>query len=221
MIRTIKSDYIKRAMENKGNVTIKYGVFEKVKKFEYVEKKIPILGWIFPFAKRKVQRVVESEKPELVVKEVSVAEAKMLEEKPAALKKELEEMPYTRMYALDPKLYGEGLYLGHLGEPNKNTSTYDIISKDGTILGRFDAKGYYDPAQGMMPAEYKEVYNNSCDAISFDDVVAKYVAKNPDNLTLIPEQVYEKYPNINRKIVDFHNQEEVSKPKLQEEQREM
>ncbi len=213
MLRKINSNYIKRAMENRGEVTVQYGVFEKVQRYEYVEERIPFIGRIFPFAKRKVQKLVESEKPELVVKEIPVSEAQKLEEKPEILRKELDNIPYSRMFQLDPKVYGEGLFLGRVSDPKRNGQCYDIITKDGVLLGRFDMndKGYYDPAKGLMPTEFKQQYNSSCGEASFDDVVAKYCAQNPETIEYIPEQLYEKYHNLDSKISSYQKEQDAAK----------
>lgn len=206
MVRHIALKQILRAIEgydNYGHVYIKYGVMED--KYEQKTVKDPVsgIGKIFPFIKRTVQKEVKVGQ-ELVVKEISVDQARRMgDNAPQVLKDELNKTPCKRIIQLNPKIYGQELYLGHIYDEK-----YVILSDTGVVIGQFDmqGKGYYYPAKnGLLPKEASEanVGNMSCEPLGLEEIVTSYMAKNLDSIPEIPQSLYSRYPNLRPAIKEI------------------
>ena len=192
-------DNIKRKNEH-GYVYIKYGEFEPRYEKKIVKEPIPVIGKIFPFLKRKVVREVKTEKQDLVMHEERVDFIRARgESAPKMLQDQLEKMPYRRIVKLDEKIYGD-LYVGHMKDQK-----YNLLTNQGVVIGQFDMtnKGYYYPyMNGLLPKEASSSVNKhqSCEPIGLEDIVANYMAKNPDSKEFIPQNLYEKFPDLNEQI---------------------
>ncbi len=211
MVRKIEQKQIRKAFENKGNVIISVGVFEKRKEMKTVKVPVPVIGRVFPFIKHKVQKLVETDKTDLVVHDISAVEViARLRTKSGPesfrdlLRANLAKCPYTKMFKLDPEVYGDGLLLARYADPQKNGHCYDILTQEGVILGRFDMNGkgmgYYSPSveNALLPKQAAKSMTNSssCEPISLEEIVGKYCAKNPDTIPFIPKSTIEKFPEI-------------------------
>jgi len=200
-MQTIDPKHIKSANEHNGRVFVRYGVFEPREEKEVIKEPIPILGKIFPFLKRK--RTITKEKKDLVVKEedVSLIRLRNMDNK---LFKKLAEIPYDKIIALDPKVYGPGLYVTvSLG---KIASIHDIVTEKGVVIGRFDmaGKGYYSPDLNcpLLPKEASESMDRhqACEPVSLTDAISNYCAENADAAEHIPESVHNMYPDLKNDI---------------------
>ncbi len=209
MVRKIEQKHIRKAFENKGNVVMPIGFFEKRKEMKTVKVPVPVIGRIFPFIKHKVKKLVETDKTDLVVHDISAVEIiSRLKTKSGpenlrdTLRANLAKCPYTRMFKLDPKIYGDGLLLARYADPAKNGQCYDILTEEGVILGRFDmkGKGYYSPdvENALLPKQASESMDrhSSCEPISLEEIIGKYCAKNPDTIPFIPKSTIEKFPEL-------------------------
>ena len=192
-------DTVKRKNEH-GYVYIKYGEFEPRFERKVVKEPIPVISKIFPFLKRKVVKNVKTEKQDLVMHEerVDFIRAKG-ESAPKMLQDQLEKMPYRRIVKLDENIYGD-LYVGHMKDQK-----YNLLTNQGVVIGQYDManKGYYYPyMNGLLPKEASTSMdkNQSCEPLGFEDIVANYMAKNPDSKEFIPQSLYEKFPNLNERI---------------------
>lgn len=202
-------DTIKRKNEH-GYVYIKYGEFEPRFERKVVKEPIPVIGKIFPFLKRRVVRNVKTDKQDLVMHEERVDFIRARgESAPKMLQDQLEKMPYRRIVKLDEKIYGD-LYVGHMKDQK-----YNLLTNQGVVIGQFDMtnKGYYYPyMNGLLPKEdlpsglpLRETSpskdkHQSYESLGVEDIVANYMAKNPDSKEFIPQNLYEKFPDLNEQI---------------------
>ena len=155
-------------------------------------------------------REVKTEKQDLVMHEerVDFIRAKG-ESAPKMLQDQLEKMPYRRIVKLDEKIYGD-LYVGHMKDQK-----YNLLTNQGVVIGQFDMtnKGYYYPyMNGLLPKEdltsslpLRETspskdQHQSDESLGVEDIVASYMAKNPDSKEFIPQNLYEKFPDLNEQI---------------------
>lgn len=197
MIKKIDTKYIDKAIKNdKGDVTITYGQFQDVYENKIIKEPIPIIGKVFPFIKRKVKKNIKTDKKDLVINEITVSEiGRMGESAPKVLKDKLEEVRYRRIYQLSPEIYGEGLFLANIEDQK-----YEILGKEGVVIGQFDmsGRGYYSPSVKMplLPKEANNPNGGACEPLSIEDIVSNYCAKNEDCMKFIPEQTFTKFPEL-------------------------
>lgn len=192
-------DTVKRNNEH-GYVYIKYGEFEPRFERKVVKEPIPVISKIFPFLKRKVVKNVKTDKQDLVMHEEKVDNLRAKgESAPKTLQDQLEKMPYRRIVKLDENIYGD-LYVGHMKDQK-----YNLLTNQGVVIGQYDManKGYYYPyMNGLLPKEASSSMDKhqSCEPIGLEDIVANYMAKNPDSKEFIPQNLYEKFPDLNEQI---------------------
>lgn len=190
-------DTVKRG-NNHGYVYIRYGEFQPRYEKRVVKEPIPIIGKIFPFLTRKVvknvitgQDLVMREEKVDNIRAMGVSASKML-------KSQLEEMPYRRIVKLDEKIYGD-LYVGDMGGQK-----YNIVTKEGVVIGQYKMEeGYYYPSMnGLLPKEASSSMDRhqDCTPIGLEEIVSSYVAKNPDSKKFIPQNLYERFPDLSGEI---------------------
>ena len=202
MILRIDPKYIEDTVKRRddyGNVYVKYAVFEPRYENMVVKEPIPVLGRIFPFLKRSVRRFVNTGKQDLVLHEERVDIIRSMgESAPKAAQGAIKKMPFKRIVKLDEATYGD-LYVGHLKDQK-----YNILTKEGVVIGQFAAEGYYYPyMNGLLPKEARESrteHHQSCEPIAVEDIVASYMAKNPDSKEFIPQNLYDKFPDLDKRI---------------------
>ena len=150
--------------------------------------------------KRKVVRNIDTGKQELVQHEEEVMQIRAMgEHAPEILKEKLQEMPYCRIVKLDESIYGD-LYLGHL-----DGQKYDILTKQGVVIGHYNVKRgyYYAYMNDLLPKEAAESMDRrqSCvQPISLEEAISDYIAKNPDSKEYIPQDLYERFPDLSEQI---------------------
>ncbi len=199
MLRKIDKKVIDNAFKfGNGDVMIEYGVFENRYETRIVEKPIPVLGRIFPFLKHKVREQYVAGN-DLVLEHKSVSDAvRAGNSAPKIIKDQLQAIPYDRMFHLDKSIYGN-LILAHVVKDRDwaGDQKYDILTEDGVLLGRFDMqyKGYYNPVHDNKIAHLPE-------DVKLEDVVARYCAANPETIDHIPEETYQKFPNLAQTLVN-------------------
>lgn len=195
-------DTIKRKNEH-GYVYVKYAKFEPRYERRVVKEPIPVIGKIFPFLTRKVVKDVNTGQQDLTLYEEKVDNIRAKgEAAPKMLKETLEKMPYRRIVKLDENIYGD-LYVAHMKEQK-----YNLLTNQGVVLGQFDIEkeggGYYYPyMNGLLPKESASSMDRhqSSPPIGLEDIVSNYMAKNPDSKEFIPQDLYERFPNLNEQII--------------------
>lgn len=227
-MQQIDPKYIKSAMKNRGNVYVEYGEFVDAK-VQKPKKQSGIKAFFEKIAKKlstqptkRVDQVASVKN--LVIQSKSMSELlRMGESAPAAVQRIMQDVPYRSISKLDTNIYGDNLYVG-LNEKDK---TYDVITKDGVVIGNFNMKnkGYYktstrDGLNVLLPKEASESKDRhqSCEPISVEEIVGSYCAKNQDSIKYIPEELLKKFPNleqfIHKKVAE---QEEIKQNEQQTE----
>ena len=203
MLRKIDKKFIENAfkLRNGKDVMIEYGEFQDRIETRVVSKPIPVLGRIFPFLKHKVKEKYVAGK-DLVMMHKSVRDAILEgESAPKIIKDQLQNIPYDQMFQLDESIYGKDIILAHVVKDKdwKGDQKYDILTKDGVLLGRFDMqhKGYYNPTQDPNNKNARLP-----EGVKLEDIVARYCAANPETIEHIPEETYKKFPDLSKTIVE-------------------
>ena len=209
MVKQINEKYLKQADEilkdkhhnnNKyGDVMIEYGEFLPEFETQIVKEPVPVIGKIFPFIKRKVKKQVATGRKDLIIQKSPVWKLRQQGESvsPSA-KGELERVPYTRIIPLDSENYGSEIYLAQCVKNVNEHTSYEILSKEGFVIGKFIPTGYYAPSLDD---------NHLPEDVNLDDAIAHYCAKNPDTIKHIPEQIFEKKPDLAQKLEQQISQE--------------
>lgn len=208
MIKQIEKKYIDSALKDEnGNVVVSYGEFSDVYENQVVKEPLPILGKIFPFLKRNVRKHVKTGKQDLILKKITVDNIRhMGESAPKILKDTLNKIPYRRIYKLDTKTYGDGLYLAHIEDQK-----YEILGKEGVVIGKFNMEncGYYSPNAELpfLPKETNNANGGACEPLSLQEILSNYCAKNQDCIEFIPKSTLQLFPNLKDEINEKSNTE--------------
>lgn len=204
MLKTFDAERILSALENKGKVQLEYGVFENHYENKVVERPIfPFLSKIFKnvpkFLLRKSVEKVATYK-DLVLKNEPVE--KIRESGPAHLKEKAKEIAYDRIFQLDQDVYGKDLILGFKPEVFGQGQEYSVMTKSGVVIGEFKIEqGYYSPnfEKAVLPNLDGQYGHEN---LSLENVVAKYCAQNPETIDFLPDELSQKFPELDGKIQD-------------------
>lgn len=163
MIRQYDANFLKAAMENGGVVVLEGDVNYKARETEersFLQRM---------FGRKPTSKIVE--KTEHVKFEVAKCIGVATDNFPAGSDSLIERFPFVRVWQLDPKFYGDGLYLAqHYNDGDYKATCYEVLAADGHSIGIFDISQFkvrgqvYSPSLGdnannlrtaLMPSEVK------------------------------------------------------------------